>query len=58
MSPTAPYFSLSTFGDGGETHIDYESDSEIMESFECVSTQVKKKNGVSEREAKRSDPLF
>ncbi|RDD42886.1 Cell cycle checkpoint protein RAD1 [Trichoplax sp. H2] len=42
MSPTTPYFRLSTFGDYGDIHFDYPKDSEMVESFECRQLQINK----------------
>ncbi|XP_066935355.1 cell cycle checkpoint protein RAD1-like isoform X2 [Clytia hemisphaerica] len=39
MSPDAPYFRISTFGNSGSAHVDYPKDSEMVETFECVQTQ-------------------
>lgn len=39
ISPTAPYFRLSTCGYAGTTQIDYPKDSEMMEVFDCQKTQ-------------------
>ncbi|XP_012874062.1 PREDICTED: cell cycle checkpoint protein RAD1 isoform X1 [Dipodomys ordii] len=40
MSPDKPYFRLSTFGNGGSSHLDYPKDSDLMEAFHCSQTQV------------------
>lgn len=39
MSPDAPYFRLSTFGNAGSTYSDFPKDSDMMESFQCAQTQ-------------------
>ncbi|XP_057295148.1 cell cycle checkpoint protein RAD1-like [Hydractinia symbiolongicarpus] len=39
MSPEAPFFRISTFGNSGSAHVDYPKDSEMMETFECQQTQ-------------------
>jgi len=39
MSPDAPYFRISTFGNSGSAHVDYPKDSELVETFECTQTQ-------------------
>ena len=39
MSPDAPFFRITTFGYGGTSHVDYTKDSEVIETFECQSTQ-------------------
>ncbi|KAG7498149.1 cell cycle checkpoint protein RAD1 [Solea senegalensis] len=40
MSPSQPYFRLSTFGNSGNAHYDYPKDSEMMELFRCNKTQT------------------
>uniref|UniRef100_A0A671X8W5 RAD1 homolog (S. pombe) n=1 Tax=Sparus aurata TaxID=8175 RepID=A0A671X8W5_SPAAU len=40
MSPSQPYFRLSTFGNSGNAHYDYPKDSEMMELFRCTTTQT------------------
>ncbi|XP_049593644.1 cell cycle checkpoint protein RAD1 [Syngnathus scovelli] len=40
MSPSQPYFRLSTFGNSGSAHYDYPKDSDMMELFNCTSTQT------------------
>ncbi|CAL1567574.1 unnamed protein product [Knipowitschia caucasica] len=40
MSPTQPYFRLSTFGNSGSAHYDYPKDSDMMELFQCTKTQT------------------
>ncbi|KAL5017623.1 hypothetical protein ScPMuIL_007212 [Solemya velum] len=40
MSPDAPYFRLSTFGNSGSTHSDFPKDSDMVESFQCSQTQT------------------
>lgn len=40
MSPTKPYFRLSTFGNAGSTHLDYPKDSDLIEAFHCTETQT------------------
>ncbi|XP_061554989.1 cell cycle checkpoint protein RAD1 isoform X2 [Phyllopteryx taeniolatus] len=39
MSPSQPYFRLSTFGNAGSAHYDYSKDSDMMELFHCTTTQ-------------------
>ncbi|XP_026853450.2 cell cycle checkpoint protein RAD1 isoform X3 [Electrophorus electricus] len=39
MSPSHPYFRLSTFGNSGNAHYDYPKDSDMMELFQCTKTQ-------------------
>lgn len=39
MSPDTPYFRISTFGNTGSAHIDYPSDSDMVETFECTKVQ-------------------
>lgn len=38
MSPDAPYFRLSTFGNFGVNHTDISRDSDMVETFACTST--------------------
>ncbi|XP_061119559.1 cell cycle checkpoint protein RAD1 isoform X2 [Conger conger] len=40
MSPSEPYFRLSTFGNSGNAHYDYPKDSDMMELFQCTKTQT------------------
>ncbi|PIO26466.1 hypothetical protein AB205_0167630 [Aquarana catesbeiana] len=40
MSPTKPYFRLSTFGNAGSAHLDYPKDSDLIEAFHCTETQT------------------
>ncbi|KAL7831822.1 hypothetical protein AOLI_G00293700 [Acnodon oligacanthus] len=40
MSPSHPYFRLSTFGNSGNAHYDYPKDSDMMELFQCRKTQT------------------
>ncbi|XP_019908564.1 cell cycle checkpoint protein RAD1 isoform X1 [Esox lucius] len=40
MSPSQPYFRLSTFGNSGNAHYDYPKDSDMMELFQCSKTQT------------------
>ncbi|XP_058269020.1 cell cycle checkpoint protein RAD1 isoform X2 [Hemibagrus wyckioides] len=40
MSPSHPYFRLSTFGNSGNAHYDYPKDSDMMELFQCTKTQT------------------
>uniref|UniRef100_A0A3Q2X0H5 RAD1 homolog (S. pombe) n=1 Tax=Haplochromis burtoni TaxID=8153 RepID=A0A3Q2X0H5_HAPBU len=40
MSPSQPYFRLSTFGNAGNAHYDYSKDSDMMELFKCTETQT------------------
>uniref|UniRef100_A0A672YYI8 RAD1 homolog (S. pombe) n=1 Tax=Sphaeramia orbicularis TaxID=375764 RepID=A0A672YYI8_9TELE len=40
MSPSQPYFRLSTFGNSGNAHYDYPKDSDMMELFQCTKTQT------------------
>ncbi|XP_037121408.1 cell cycle checkpoint protein RAD1 [Syngnathus acus] len=40
MSPSQPYFRLSTFGNSGSAHYDYPKDSDMMELFNCTSAQI------------------
>uniref|UniRef100_A0A8C6KAF9 RAD1 homolog (S. pombe) n=1 Tax=Nothobranchius furzeri TaxID=105023 RepID=A0A8C6KAF9_NOTFU len=40
MSPSQPYFRLSTFGSSGSAHYDYSKDSDMMELFRCKETQT------------------
>ncbi|KAK5603017.1 ssDNA endodeoxyribonuclease [Crenichthys baileyi] len=40
MSPNQPYFRLSTFGNSGNAHYDYSKDSDMMELFQCNTTQT------------------
>ncbi|XP_026153938.1 cell cycle checkpoint protein RAD1 [Mastacembelus armatus] len=40
MSPSQPYFRLSTFGNAGNAHYDYPKDSDMMELFQCTKTQI------------------
>ncbi|XP_053374964.1 cell cycle checkpoint protein RAD1-like isoform X1 [Mercenaria mercenaria] len=40
MSPDAPHFRLSTFGNAGSTFSDFPKDSDMMESFQCAQTQT------------------
>uniref|UniRef100_A0A8C9Y4U5 RAD1 homolog (S. pombe) n=1 Tax=Sander lucioperca TaxID=283035 RepID=A0A8C9Y4U5_SANLU len=40
MSPSQPYFRLSTFGNSGNAHYDYPKDSDMMELFRCTKTQT------------------
>ncbi|KAF3848999.1 hypothetical protein F7725_015496 [Dissostichus mawsoni] len=40
MSPSQPYFRLSTFGNSGSAHYDYPKDSDMMELFKCTTTQT------------------
>uniref|UniRef100_A0A3P9K7N5 Cell cycle checkpoint protein RAD1 n=1 Tax=Oryzias latipes TaxID=8090 RepID=A0A3P9K7N5_ORYLA len=40
MSPSQPYFRLSTFGNSGNAHYDYSKDSDMMELFQCTMTQT------------------
>ncbi|XP_061589643.1 cell cycle checkpoint protein RAD1 [Cololabis saira] len=40
MSPTQPFFRLSTFGNSGNAHYDYSKDSDMMELFKCTKTQM------------------
>uniref|UniRef100_A0A665UD82 RAD1 homolog (S. pombe) n=1 Tax=Echeneis naucrates TaxID=173247 RepID=A0A665UD82_ECHNA len=40
MSPSPPYFRLSTFGMAGNAHYDYPKDSDVMELFRCTKTQT------------------
>ncbi|XP_015681800.1 cell cycle checkpoint protein RAD1 [Protobothrops mucrosquamatus] len=40
MSPDKPYFRLSTFGNAGNTHLDYPKDSDLIEAFHCNETQT------------------
>uniref|UniRef100_A0A8C9WAY5 RAD1 homolog (S. pombe) n=1 Tax=Scleropages formosus TaxID=113540 RepID=A0A8C9WAY5_SCLFO len=40
MSPSQPYFRLSTFGNSGSAHYDYPKDSDMMELFQCTKTQT------------------
>lgn len=40
MSPSQPYFRLSTFGNAGNAHYDYPKDSEMVELFRCDKTQT------------------
>ncbi|XP_012724437.1 cell cycle checkpoint protein RAD1-like [Fundulus heteroclitus] len=40
MSPSQPYFRLSTFGNSGNAHYDYSKDSDMMELFQCNRTQT------------------
>lgn len=42
LSPSPPYFRLSTFGYAGTTQIDYPKDSDMMEVFECQRKQANK----------------
>ncbi|KAJ0047392.1 hypothetical protein NL108_002067, partial [Boleophthalmus pectinirostris] len=44
MSPTQPYFRLSTFGNSGNAHYDYPKDSDMMELFQCTKTQTNRYN--------------
>ncbi|XP_062501190.1 cell cycle checkpoint protein RAD1-like [Corticium candelabrum] len=44
MSPDAPYFRLSTFGNAGSMHFEIPSDSEMMETFDCQQTQTNRFN--------------
>nr|XP_061800564.1 cell cycle checkpoint protein RAD1-like [Nerophis lumbriciformis] len=39
MSPSQPYFRLSTFGNAGSADYDYPKDSDMMELFHCTTTQ-------------------
>ncbi|XP_061656441.1 cell cycle checkpoint protein RAD1 [Syngnathoides biaculeatus] len=39
MSPSQPYFRLSTFGNAGSAFYDYSKDSDMMELFQCTTTQ-------------------
>ncbi|XP_077593892.1 cell cycle checkpoint protein RAD1 isoform X2 [Stigmatopora nigra] len=39
MSPSQPYFRLSTFGNAGSAHYDYPKDSDMMELFHCTTRQ-------------------
>jgi len=39
MSPDTPYLRISTFGNTGSTHVDYPSDSDMIETFECTKVQ-------------------
>ncbi|TSN39334.1 Cell cycle checkpoint protein RAD1 [Bagarius yarrelli] len=58
MSPSHPYFRLSTFGNSGNAHYDYPKDSDMMELFQCTKTQtnscrgnaVSGQSGADERE--------
>ncbi|XP_052432449.1 cell cycle checkpoint protein RAD1 [Carassius gibelio] len=40
MSPSHPYFRLSTFGNSGNAHYDYPKDSDMMELFQCTKIQT------------------
>lgn len=40
MSPSQPYFRLSTFGNSGNAHYDYPKDSDMTELFQCTKTQI------------------
>lgn len=40
MSPDAPHFRLSTFGNAGSTHSDFPKESDMVESFQCSQTQT------------------
>ncbi|KAJ8338976.1 hypothetical protein SKAU_G00357620 [Synaphobranchus kaupii] len=40
MSPSQPFFRLSTFGNSGNAHYDYPKDSDMMELFQCTKTQT------------------
>ncbi|KAM9469063.1 cell cycle checkpoint protein RAD1 [Clarias gariepinus] len=40
MSPSQPYFRLSTYGNSGNAHYDYPKDSDMMELFQCTTTQT------------------
>uniref|UniRef100_A0A674NG13 RAD1 homolog (S. pombe) n=1 Tax=Takifugu rubripes TaxID=31033 RepID=A0A674NG13_TAKRU len=40
MSPSQPYFRLSTFGNSGNAHYDYPKDSDMMDLFQCTKTQT------------------
>ncbi|XP_050411350.1 cell cycle checkpoint protein RAD1 [Patella vulgata] len=40
MSPDAPYFQLSTFGNSGSTQSDFSKESDMVESFQCTKTQT------------------
>ncbi|XP_052015759.1 cell cycle checkpoint protein RAD1 [Apodemus sylvaticus] len=40
VSPDKPYFRLSTFGNAGNSHLDYPKDSDLVEAFHCNKTQV------------------
>ncbi|RVE65903.1 hypothetical protein OJAV_G00121390 [Oryzias javanicus] len=40
MSPSRPYFRLSTFGNSGNAHYDYSKDSDMMEMFRCTKMQT------------------
>ncbi|XP_031433268.1 cell cycle checkpoint protein RAD1 [Clupea harengus] len=42
MSPCQPFFRLSTFGNSGNAHYDYPKDSDMMELFQCTTTQTNK----------------
>lgn len=42
MSPDAPWFRLSTFGQAGKTINEFPKDSDMVESFECTVTQANK----------------
>ncbi len=39
LSPSAPYFRLSTNAPSGSCEVDYPHDSEIFEDFNCQQTQ-------------------
>lgn len=39
MSPDTPYLRISTYGNTGSTHVDYPSNSDMIEAFECTKTQ-------------------
>ncbi|XP_018418963.1 PREDICTED: cell cycle checkpoint protein RAD1 [Nanorana parkeri] len=40
LSPSKPYFRLSTFGNAGSAHLDYPKDSDLIEAFHCTETQT------------------
>lgn len=40
VSPDKPYFRLSTFGNAGNSHLDYPKDSDLVEAFHCNKTQI------------------
>ncbi|XP_060799917.1 cell cycle checkpoint protein RAD1 isoform X2 [Neoarius graeffei] len=47
MSPSHPYFRLSTFGNSGNAHYDYPKDSDMMELFQCTKTQTNSSSTIS-----------